>query len=135
VTAFFALLDPATGVMQYVNAGHNPALLLRSGGGVEWLTQGGLILGIMPASTFTRGETQLAAGDLFVLYTDGVTEGANATAEQFGEERLVEAAHRLTGMSCGDAAHELVREVRAFEGATGPADDITVLIARTAPRA
>jgi sigma-B regulation protein RsbU (phosphoserine phosphatase) len=135
VTAFFALLDPATGAMQYVNAGHNPALLLRAGGSVEWLTEGGLILGIMPASTFTRGETQLAAGDLFVLYTDGVTEGANATAEQFGEERLVDAARRLTGMPCGDAARELVREVRGFEGATGPADDITVLIARSVARA
>ncbi len=134
VTAFFALLDPATGAMQYVNAGHNPALLLRADGHAEWLMEGGLILGIMPASTFTRGETRLASGDLFVLYTDGVTEGANATAEQFGEVRLLEAARRLTGLRCAAAAQELVREVRAFEGATGPADDITVLIARTRPR-
>ena len=135
VTAFFALLDPGTGAMQYVNAGHNPALLLRADGSVEWLTQGGLILGIMPSSAYSRGETRLTAGDLFVLYTDGVTEGANAANEQFGEERLVAAARRLTGTPCREAALALVREVRAFEGETGPADDITVLMARISPSA
>ena len=130
VTAFFGLLDPRDGRLQYVNAGHNPALLLRAGGPPEWLAAGGLILGIVPSTTFERGEATLAKGDLLVLYTDGVTEGVNASAEFFGEDRLVATVRRIGGATCRAAAAELVREVRAYEGDTGPADDITVLLAR-----
>jgi serine phosphatase RsbU (regulator of sigma subunit) len=50
----------------------------------------------------------------------------------WGEERLVESLRRLSGRPCAEAAEALVREVRAFEGDTGPADDITVLLARRA---
>lgn len=132
VTAFVGFLDGATGRFVYANAGHNPPVLLRANGEVEWLAAGGLILGILPEAPFESGSAQLEPGDLIVLYTDGVTEGADATAEQWGEERLVESLRRRSGDSCAAIAEGLVREVRAFEGETGPADDITVLVARRA---
>ncbi len=132
VTAFFAFLDAATGRLVYANAGHNPPALRRADGRVEWLAAGGLVLGILPLSRFESGEAVLAPGDLLVLYTDGVTEGADASGELWGDDRLVRSLDRLAGLSCVEAAESLVREVRAFEGDTGPADDITVLVARRA---
>jgi serine phosphatase RsbU (regulator of sigma subunit) len=130
VTAFFGFLDADSGRFVYVNAGHNPPVLLRADGTVEWLREGGLILGFMPDPPFTSGETTLARGDLLVLYTDGVTEGADDAHEQFGEERLVTSVRTAGATSSNDLAHRIVREVRAFEGYSGPADDITVLVAR-----
>jgi sigma-B regulation protein RsbU (phosphoserine phosphatase) len=135
VTAFFGFLDAATGRFVYVNAGHNPPLLRRASGDVEMLREGGLILGILPGSVFESGTTTLADGDLLVLYTDGVTEGADAHGEQWGEERLsatVAAAHALPAEGI---AARIADEVRAFEGDTGPADDLTVLVAKRLPQA
>jgi serine phosphatase RsbU (regulator of sigma subunit) len=130
VTAFLGFLDAGTGRLVYANAGHNPPALLRAEGGVEWLTAGGVVLGIMPHFRFESGEARVERGDLLALYTDGVTEGANADGELWGDERLVGALARLRGRPCAEAAEALVREVRDFEGETGPADDITVLLAR-----
>lgn len=130
VTAFVGFLEGASGRFVYANAGHNPPVLLRANGDVEMLSAGGLILGILADSPFESGTADLAPGDLLVLYTDGVTEGADATGEQWGEERLVECMKRRRAESCEALANGIVREVRAFEGESGPADDITVLVAR-----
>ena len=130
VTAFLGFLDANTGELHYVNAGHNPSLLVRADGTHEWLSEGGTILGILPFSAFTSGRVKLEVGDVLTLYTDGVTEGADATNEQWGEDRLVEAVKRLHDRPCKEIAQALVREVRTFEGDTGPADDLTVIVAR-----
>jgi sigma-B regulation protein RsbU (phosphoserine phosphatase) len=130
VTAFLGFLDGRTGQFVYANAGHNSPVLLRRDGTVEWLATGGLILGILSDSRFETGNVRLEPGDMLALYTDGVTEGADATNEQFGEERLVAALQKSAGQPCAEIARSLMREVRAFEGAQGPADDLTVLIAR-----
>ena len=130
VTAFLGLLDAGSGRLTYVNAGHNPPVLLRAGGGVEMLEAGGLILGIVPGSRFERGETALDPGDLVTLYTDGVTEGADAANEQWGEARLLALLRAAPAGPARDVAARIVREVRAFEGERGPADDITVLVAK-----
>lgn len=130
VTAFVAFLDGATGRVVFVNAGHNPPLLLRAGGAHEWLTEGGTILGILPSSVFTAGETTMEPGDLLALYTDGVTEGADATGDMWGEERLLAATRRRSGLAAPAIVAETVAEVREFEGASGPADDITMLVAK-----
>jgi serine phosphatase RsbU (regulator of sigma subunit) len=130
VTAFLGFLDAASGRFVYVNAGHNPTVLVRKSGAVEMLSQGGLILGIMPDSAFEAGEATLAPGDLVALYTDGVTEGANAAHEQWGEERLIAALRANASEPAATIAARIVREVRAFEGESGPADDITLLVAR-----
>jgi serine phosphatase RsbU (regulator of sigma subunit) len=130
VTAFFGFLDVNSGRFVYVNAGHNPPLLLRADGTLERLCEGGLILGFMPDPPFMRGEITVERGDLLVLYTDGVTEGVDATNEQFGEERLVASVRTARTDSSSDLAHQIVREVRSFEGALGHADDVTVLVVR-----
>jgi len=130
VTAFLGLVDAGSGKLVYANAGHNPPALLRADGRIEWLSEGGLVLGIMPQTPFASGEAVLAHGDLLALYTDGVTEGADTSGELWGEPRLEEALRRLHPRPCAEIAASLVREVRTFEAGSGPADDITVLLAR-----
>ena len=105
-------------------------MLLRQDGRVEWLAAGGVVLGIMPHFIFESGEATLEPGDLLALYTDGVTEGQSASGELWGDERLIASLRTLAGRPCTEAAESLVREVRAFEGDAGAADDITVLMAR-----
>jgi len=130
VTAFLGLLDAASGRLVYANAGHNPPALLRADGSIEWLSAGGLMLGIMREARFESGEATLARGDLLALYTDGVTEGADSAGELWGEPRLEEALRGLCERPCAEIAASLVREVRTYEAGSGPADDITVLLAR-----
>lgn len=132
VTAFVAFLDTASGRLVYVNAGHNPPYIVRADGRDEELSEGGTILGILAESPFTSGETTLAPGDTLALYTDGVTEGANAAGEMWGEARLLEALREGRTTPVPDLVRQLVDTVRAFEGDQGPADDITLLLARRA---
>jgi serine phosphatase RsbU (regulator of sigma subunit) len=130
VTAFLGVLDAANGRFTYVNAGHNPPVIVRAGGAVELLEAGGVILGIMPGAVYVRGEATLSPGDLLALYTDGVTEGADAANELWGEERLIALLKSVAAEPARGVANRIVREVRAFEGERGPADDITVLVAK-----
>jgi sigma-B regulation protein RsbU (phosphoserine phosphatase) len=132
VTAFLAVLDGRDGSVTYVNAGHNPPVLMRAGGGHDLLEEGGTILGILPGSRYAHGRTVMGAGDLLVLYTDGVTEGARADGEQWGEERLVAAMALARGEACAAIAARVAREVRAFEGEAGATDDVTLVVARRA---
>lgn len=135
VTAFFGFLETATGRFVYVNAGHNPPALRRADGRTEWLSEGGLILGILSGSVFASGSTTLEPGDLVTLYTDGVTEGADATGEQWGETRLVAELDAVHARPAQEIAAGLVTAVRTFEGASGPADDLTVLVIKRDPAA
>jgi len=130
VTAFLAVLDGRDGSVTYVNAGHNPPVLMRADGTHELLEEGGTILGILPASRYARGRTALGPGDLLVLYTDGVTEGSRADGEQWGEERLVAALAGMRGVTCAGIAATVARTVREFEGEAGATDDVTLVVAR-----
>ena len=130
VTAFVGVLDGRSGRLEYVNAGHNPPLALRAVGGHEPLTTGGLLLGVDPAAAFGRGETALEPGDLLMLYTDGVTEGADAAGDMWGEERLLATLRRCSSDACAAIVATVAAEVRTFEGDSGPADDVTLLAAR-----
>src|SRR5215204_3442492 len=87
VTLFIAELDPATGKIAYINAGHNPPLIGRNDGTVEQLGSGGFPLGIIPNAEYELGETYLKGDEFLVIYSDGVSEAANLKEEEFGMER------------------------------------------------
>jgi len=130
VTAFLAIVDGATGRLAYVNAGHNPPLLLRAGGTLETLEAGGTILGILPGSRYERGEATLGAGDLLVLYTDGVPEGTSPANELWGDDRLAAAVRTYAALPCDGVVRAIAGDVRAFEAGRGPADDVTLIALR-----
>src|SRR5438132_6112498 len=94
VTLFYAELDPSKGDLTFVNAGHNPPLIVHAGGTMEQLAAGGLPLGIMSDAEFREGRTQLRAGDVLVVYSDGVSEAVNPKGEEFGPTRLYQVVAR-----------------------------------------
>ena len=112
ITFFYGQLDGASRVLQYVNAGHNPPVVLHQDGSHGRLTEGGAVLGVFPSQKFTRGTTRLERGDRVVLFTDGVTEASDPDDEEFGEERLV----RLLQQSTGSSANELQAKIMQAAG-------------------
>jgi phosphoserine phosphatase RsbU/P len=131
ITFFMGVLDPATGEFTYCNAGHNPPLIVRADGSVEKLEAGGIVLGILPVSSFDEAKAHVGPGDTIVLYSDGVTEQfAPDVDEEFGEDRLGEvvAGHRLANV---DSLIHIVNDaVTTFTHNAPAADDFTLLLAR-----
>lgn len=130
VTFLTALYDPRTGTVIYTNAGHNPALVVRKDGGVERLDAHGLPLGLFPAQSYASGSVTLGAGDLLVLYTDGITEAANPSGDEFGVERLTEVvlAHRDEPLE--DLEQTVTDSLDAFAQGTPFGDDRTLVLLR-----
>jgi serine phosphatase RsbU (regulator of sigma subunit) len=129
ITFFVAIIDPRSGEVSYVNAGHNLPVLVRADGRVERLGVGGIPLGIFPEAPYEEGRTSLRRGETLLLFTDGVSEAMRSTDEEFGEERLT----RLTVAHANRGPEEIIerieREVEAFTGLASFADDFTLLAA------
>jgi sigma-B regulation protein RsbU (phosphoserine phosphatase) len=129
VTFFMGRLDPATGALWYVNAGHLPPVLVRAGGAVEMLDHaGGMVLGMFDSITYTHGTAEVRPGDLLAVFSDGVTETWSPSGEEFGDLRVAEtlaAAHQ------GDSETvqaDLLRALDAFSAGARPTDDRTLLL-------
>ncbi len=135
ITFFICEIDPATGEITYCNAGHNPPLLFKPGGSVQRLEDGGPVLGVLPRFPFTQHAAHMGAGDLLVLFTDGVTEAERAGgSEEFGEEGLMRVVRRCHDDPIQQILFELTREVGEFAGSVTAADDFTVvMLRRTSP--
>lgn len=129
VTFFFGVLDPLTGRLAYVNAGHNPPLHLGRGGTTP-LASTGVPIGLVPAPAWREAETVLEPGDTLVLYTDGLTEAASPDDEEFGDARFRELAAALAGRPTGEIVEGLLAGVTAFEAGSPPSDDKTLVVLR-----
>jgi sigma-B regulation protein RsbU (phosphoserine phosphatase) len=125
-----AVFDPVTGALQYVNAGQNPPLIRRVHGAVERLTSGGVALGMFELSTYTTGHTSLAAGDVLVLYSDGITEAENKQGIFFDESGLEDVINRHWWEDAATLGKAIVTSVEAHATDTRLADDLTVLAIR-----
>lgn len=128
-TFFYSEFDDRSGRLRYANCGHLPALLLRSGGGVEHLSAMSSVLGLFPDWECCTDERDLRPGDLLAIYTDGITEAMDDRDEEFGEPRLLEAlwTHRARRPSeIVAAVFDAVREFSPRE----QGDDITMIVAR-----
>jgi sigma-B regulation protein RsbU (phosphoserine phosphatase) len=122
VTFFCGILDLATGVLRYCNAGHNPPMLNTDK--LPVITN--IPLGVMPGMSFKEQETRLKYDDTLFLYTDGLTEAENASAEQFGEERMgAVLGTKRNAVALLDAMQKAVND---FVKAAPQSDDLTVLV-------
>jgi len=130
VTLFYAELDPASGALSFLNAGHNPPLIVHSAGTVEQLASGGLPLGIKPDAEYREGRTQLQKGDVLVIYSDGVTEAVSPTGEEFGATRLYEVVARNVNASAAGIRDRIESSLTKFAQGTSAADDITLVIVK-----
>ncbi|HUE44504.1 MAG TPA: PP2C family protein-serine/threonine phosphatase [Candidatus Sulfotelmatobacter sp.] len=127
-TAILALYDPSSGELTYVNAGHNAPVLRHANLAMESLDKGGLPLGIEPSAVYETGTVSLRAGDILVMFTDGVVEAFNAGGEEFGNGRWLNAIHNLPTGTATQSLQFLMRQVDDFVGATRQSDDITCLV-------
>ncbi len=130
VTLFYAELDPKNGSLAFLNAGHNPPLIVHAGGTMEQLAAGGLPLGIMSNADFREGKTRLHPGDVLVIYSDGVSESVNPKGEEFGPTRLYEVVARNLDASAAGIRDRIESALTKFCQGTPAADDITLVICK-----
>ena len=130
LTLFFGLLEPDTGRFRYVSAGHNPALLVRAGGALEWLESTGVPVGILPNASWREAETSLASGDLLCVYTDGVTEAVDERDEEFGLDRLAAIVSRGAALPAASLCDQVLSSVADFARGMPQYDDQTLLLVR-----
>ena len=127
-TLFMGLLDPATRVLRYVNAGHNPQYVLRRDGGLERMGATGLPVGLLAGRGYTERTVQLQANDLLFLYTDGCVEQEDEHGEMFGTERLETLL--LSSVKTSNPLHHVEDSLKKFRGTTEPLDDATLMTVR-----
>jgi serine phosphatase RsbU (regulator of sigma subunit) len=130
VTLFYAELDPESGALSFLNAGHNPPLIVHAAGTVEQLASGGLPLGIKANADYREGRTTLQKGDVLCIYSDGVTEAASPNGEEFGPTRLYEVVSRNVDASAAGIRDRIESAVTKFSQGTQAADDITLVIVK-----
>lgn len=128
VTLFYAQINGLDGVVTYVNAGHNPPLLLRaSGGEPELLSRTGMALGVDPSVLFTQCAVALEAGDSILFYTDGVPDALNDAGQEFGDDCLRELVIANRAASAAGLVGAIEAALKTHIGGTLPFDDITIM--------
>jgi len=133
VTLFYGVLDWKNRSLSFSNAGHNPPLLLRADGRVQYLLEGGVALGVLPDARYEERPVALQPGDVLLLYTDGVSEAELPTGEQFGTERLERCLKRVAGGTAHEILKGVVDEVTACAGERGVNDDLTLVVVKVRP--
>lgn len=128
ITFFWAIIDDDKKQMQYVNAGHNPPLLIRKGKIIK-LDKGGIILGVMKSIIPYLSETvQLVKNDVIILFTDGVSEAMNQNGEEFSDERLEKLSLSLAEKPAVEISNIIQNEVNKYAFGTVQSDDITLMV-------
>jgi serine phosphatase RsbU (regulator of sigma subunit) len=130
ITLFVAELDPETGILSFINAGHNPPLIARSDGTIEQLESSGLPLGLMDFAEYELGEARLNSGDVLFIYSDGVSEANNITEDEFGMERLITVIGENVTRSASGIRDRVEAALSEFTGTAAPNDDITLVIVK-----
>ncbi len=134
-TFFFATLDPTTRELRYVNAGHNPPMLVRSGSGdLIRLEAGGMVVGLLPQVTYEAQSVTMNSGDLLICYTDGISEAMSVLEEEWGEERMLDAAKSVPVSSASEVLHSIFQAADEFTGEAPQHDDMTLLIVQISSR-
>jgi len=127
-TLFLARLDIRSGRLSYVNAGHNPPLLVRAGGSVERLDVGGLLLGAFEKAVYEEAVLEVHPRDTLLVFSDGVTETWSAAGVEFGEQGLSASVRRLCELDARALEAELLKELDRYASGAKPTDDRTLII-------
>ena len=142
VSLFWGVFDTETARLMYINAGHLPPLLIRaavpgteSEGEVVRLSDGGPVLGLLPGMRYQVSEVEVQAGDLLIVFSDGISEAANSADDEFGEDRIIASVRRHAQESPSAVCAAILEDVRLFIGREPPRDDQTLLVVRLEPAA
>lgn len=128
VTAFYAVLDASNRTLAYTNAGHNPPLLLEANGDARFIERGGLPLGMFKDTRYYEYYLPIEAGQILVLYTDGVTEATNREDVEYGRERLEQIVRAGKHLSARELISFIHKDVLAWTEGQGADDDITFVV-------
>jgi serine phosphatase RsbU (regulator of sigma subunit) len=126
-TLFIAIFDPKTRAMRYVNAGHNPQLMLHGDGRLDKMSSTGLPVGMLAGHGYKEREVQLAAGDLLFFYTDGCVEMENEAGEMFGSDRLESLVAASTHATADEVLAQVEGAISRFRGHRDQFDDATMM--------
>jgi len=129
-TLFVARVNAVTGILDYCSAGHPPALLLRADGQLEFLWDGGPVLGVVPSAAYQRGTVQLGPGDLLLACSDGILESFNEADQEFGSKRLEAELRRAQGGSAESVLFSVLGAVQDFAAPRPLTDDMTLVVVR-----
>jgi phosphoserine phosphatase RsbU/P len=130
ISLFQAKLDFTSGRLDYCNAGHPPALLLRAAGGIEELSDGGPLLGAVPFDSFEQSSVQLEPGDTLVIYSDGILDSTDLSGEQFGPRRLEELLRQVHFEDADALLLSLLGAVQDYAGGYPIQDDMSLVVIR-----
>lgn len=128
ITFFFCELDRRTGVIRYINAGHNPPIIIAKDGAVARLESTGFCLGMFPAVTYEVSQVTLAKGEMVVLFTDGITDARNKDNGEFGEENLIGLLKKSSKKPASEIVGKVCAEVSSFTAGVEPFDDMTLIV-------
>jgi sigma-B regulation protein RsbU (phosphoserine phosphatase) len=130
-TFFYGQYNPASRQLAYVNAGHNPPMLFHRAAG-EWqlsrLETGGTVVGLLEKFPYQQGSVTIAPGDLFIAFTDGMSEAMNAADEEWGEERMIATIRSCAGLSPAETIARLMQAADAFVAGAKQHDDMTLVV-------
>jgi sigma-B regulation protein RsbU (phosphoserine phosphatase) len=130
ITAILTEIDPDSGAVRYLNAGHNPGLLVRGNGEVTPLPASGLPLGLLPAASHQVEPLKMGPGDLLCLYSDGITECESLDGEEYGQERLEDFLRSRRERPLSEIVDAIDADVRRFGAGLPQGDDQTVVLIR-----
>jgi serine phosphatase RsbU (regulator of sigma subunit) len=129
ITLFYGVLEPATGELCYINAGHNPPLILAAEANTpRELESAALPLGIVGGQIYETARVTLAPGEQLIGFSDGITEAMSAAGEPYGDDRLIQALRAHAGMPAPALLETITRLVDAHAAGEPQADDMTLLI-------
>ncbi len=129
-TAVVAEFDPATRSLEYVNAGHNSPLLLKTTGELLKLESGGLPFGIMRDAAYSSARVELSPGDTLLIFTDGLVEAVNERDQEYEEERVIGQLRNVTGLDAATGLNVITADLQRFTGMARQHDDITCVLIR-----
>lgn len=127
---FYLLYELESGTLTYCNAGHPAPMLLRAGGGLEFLEEGGTLVGMGLGNTYVQGKVDIGDGDMLLVYTDGVSELENPDGEQFSTERLEKLFRQTQGRSPEQVLQAITGVLQTHADGRPPDDDISLVCAR-----
>jgi phosphoserine phosphatase RsbU/P len=130
ISFFFGILDRKTGKLEYVNAGHNPPIILNPGMKAQSLKSFGFCLGMFPNQTYPSQKEYLLPNSVLCLYTDGITETRDEKSKELDEKGLIKLLKRHAQLSSRDCLAAILSDLNAFAGSCNPEDDRTLIIAK-----
>ncbi|MGH7730105.1 MAG: GAF domain-containing SpoIIE family protein phosphatase [Candidatus Eiseniibacteriota bacterium] len=128
VTVFYGVLDHKNRALIFSNAGHNPPILLRREGPIEYLAEGGVALGVLPETEYDDRPVALRPGDVLVFYTDGISEAESPSGEHFGVQRIEQLVETMLEQGAAAIMAALVARVQEWSGTRGQSDDLTLVV-------